>query len=298
MQKHNQLQGSIREKLAPVRGQIKTRRADSIKDPAPSPARWKQDGEDHINIWERGATDIGRFLTHNSNFHFTHNLFGRFANMECFWHYIQSDERDDRVRTLTGQQLKNFAKKMTQIRVQNFRAIIMDSNYQRIMKYPAVVQSMRDTTLPFDCYYVDKATKLRTRPSFFNWFVMGMEEIRSAIKDNRSPNFNFLLDKPGSSIYEYVLPKREEEPAPRVEKAEKTEERGSLLTPQASAADTIPAAAEPVPEPIVPEEDIVVPVESSSDLAHDVIQQASEAEQVPFVEPVNTNPGSITDIVV
>lgn len=179
---------------------------DTLMDPSPSPMNWKGDGIDHINIWEKGETELGVVLNHSISLPFNHSLLGRFGNMEAFWHYVQSEERDDRIRMMEGYTLKNFARKLTPSRVINFRAIIMDANYQRIKQYEPIVQEMINSTLPFDCYYVHDTTKLRTRPNFFKWLTMGYEEIRKALKENREPDFNFLLEREDSSIYQFLIP--------------------------------------------------------------------------------------------
>lgn len=220
-------QGSMFEKLQPIRRQFKPNRSEDFRQPAPSPMKWIGDGEDHINIWEHGETELGCILSPNYDLGLNHSIFGRFANMEAFWHYIQSEERDDRIRSMNGQTLKKFSKMLTNTRVTNFRAIIMDSHYQRIKAYKVLVKSMKESTLPFDCYYINDKSGIRMRPVYFKWFLRGMEEIRNALKEDREPNFSFLLDRPGTDIYEFVVPKTEKV---AVVKEEKPQQTASLLS--------------------------------------------------------------------
>lgn len=207
--KNYQYRGStpMFDKLSSLRDRGHIRRNnDGIKDPSPSPMDWIEDGIDHINVWEDAQTDLGKVLSHNSSISFTHNIFGKFGSMEAFWHYIQSKERDDRIRTMSDETLKYFAKKLTTARIVNFRAIIADTNWQRIKQYSAIIDAMRESVLPFDCYYINSQTGLRTRPSFFKWLTRGFDEARAAIKENREPNFAFLLDHQNTGIYDYVVP--------------------------------------------------------------------------------------------
>lgn len=197
---------SMRQQMSSLRSQIVTKKRTELKEPAPNPMKWVKDGEDHINIWEHGRTDLGKFLAHSSPFGFKHKIFGNFNAMESFWHYIQSDEKDDRIRIMHGPTLRQFAKRLKMVRVVNFRAIVMDSNWQRIKQHRDKMQMIAESSLPFDCYYVSKETRLRVRPTFFKWLIMGFDEIRTAIKEGREPIFDFLLDKPNSDIYEFVLP--------------------------------------------------------------------------------------------
>jgi hypothetical protein len=202
------MRNSLQDQLKDFKVTPKTRKENSktqFKKPASPPSNWIEDGVDHINILEQAATPIGRFLAHNAKYEFIHEKFGKFKSIECFWYYIQSQERDDRIRLMNGRTLKTFTECLTMHRVDNFRAIIADSNYQKLMQYNFAVQEMRDSTLPFDCYYINESG-VRIRPTYFRWMLCGFEEIRKAIKEDRAPNFNFLLDVKKSSIYQFVLP--------------------------------------------------------------------------------------------
>ena len=88
---NKQPQGPMFNQLRDLRRQFKAPRGNHIKDPSPSPMLWKADGVDHINIWERAETELGCILSHSSRLPFVHSIFGRFGNMEAFWHYIQSE---------------------------------------------------------------------------------------------------------------------------------------------------------------------------------------------------------------
>lgn len=207
------MRSTFREQLS-VMTEPKPRKRNGIKDPSPSPMEWIGDGVDHINILRDSNTSLGDFLAHGTRFPFTHHIFGKFSNMESFWYYLQSTERDDRIRVLTGKHLMNFKNKLTFQRVTNFRAIIMDSNWQKIKQYKDVANLMRDSELPFDCYRVDPNSGIRIRPVYFKWLIVGFEEIRKALKGDREPSFHFLLDEEGSGIYDFCVVRREDPRAP------------------------------------------------------------------------------------
>jgi hypothetical protein len=197
---------SLQQQISSIKSQIITKKRMELKDPTLSPMRWAADGEDHINVWEHASSPLGKLLAHSSPHSFKHRYFGKFNSMESFWHYIQSEERDDRIRVMHGPTLRAFIKRIKMTKITNFRAIIMDSNWQRIRQHRDWMDRIAASSLPFDCYYISKDTQIRTRPTFFKWLIMGFEEIRTAIKDGREPCFDFLLDHTGSSIYQFVLP--------------------------------------------------------------------------------------------
>lgn len=201
-----------------TRGMKHTKKVTS-RDPLPAPSESGVDGEEHINIWEFGATALGRDLSHSGNLPIEHEIFGNFSNMEAFWYYIRSTERDDRIRTMRGRQLKQFAEKLTSVRVPNFCAIIMDSNWQKIKQHPAVLESLKESTLPFDCYFTYKRTDgVRIRPSFSYWLIDGFNEIRAALKEGREPNFDAFKNNKSIGIYDSALnvkQKPKKKPAPQ-----------------------------------------------------------------------------------
>jgi hypothetical protein len=180
---------------------------DSFKTlTSPPVSSWDEDGKDHINIYEYGNTDIGRALCSGSDLGFKHSVFGYFRSMKAFWCYIHSVERDDRVRKMSKSSLVTFSKSFKRAKVVNFRAIIMDSTWQRICKYPVIKEAICNSKLPFDCYYILPKSGVRVRYSYTIWFNAGMEEIRKALLEKRDPDFSFLLDEPGTGIYQYAVP--------------------------------------------------------------------------------------------
>lgn len=172
---------------------------------SPSPMEWIEDGVDHINIFRKGKTNLGKELEHGSSLPLKHSIFGKFQTIESFWYYIQSKERDDRVRQLTGMKLNQFAQQLTPLYVLNFRAIILDANYQRILQHDSLKDSFVSSVLPFDCYSTNKAG-IRIRPSHFKWLTVGLEEIRCALKESRKPDFTIFKDNRDKDIYYYVTP--------------------------------------------------------------------------------------------
>lgn len=186
---------------------------NSIFAPYPiNPNNLGKDGEDHINISPYAKTELGKVLSNEIAVDVRHKIFGKFTSVTGFWYYIKSKERDDRCRKLVGKSLKDFSKGLTLSEVKNFRAIILDTVWMKVNQYPAVIEELKNSTLPFDCYFEDRNTHLRQRPNYFAWFLEGMSEIRSALQENRQPSLSKFLDDPSTGIYDFVSPpKRTEE---------------------------------------------------------------------------------------
>ena len=154
------------------------------------------DGVDHINIWEKASTELGIALSHMADLPFTHETYGKFRSVEGFWHYIRSVTRDDRTRMMAGYKAKKFGDTLESKRVEDFKAIIMDANWQKIKQYDPLVEELKKSTLPFDVYYLfNNDVNVRVRPASAFWLIEGFNEIRKCLKENTKPNFNFLRDR-------------------------------------------------------------------------------------------------------
>lgn len=259
----NNQRGPMSEKLGNLRGSIQTRPRQSYRAPYPSADTWIEDGLDHINIYERSKLDLGKALAHGNKLGFNHSIFGSFGNIEAFWHYIQSNERDDRIRQMKGETLKDFARQLTRSKVTNFRAIIIDANYQRIKQYKELVNAMIESELPFDCYYYNQSD-IRQRHQYSIWLIQGFEEIRKALKENREPDLTRFLDVEDSEIYQFVVPaylrnklkKKEEEQSASSDKPSDDESArplASLFAAKPSTVDEQPVAQEVVEQPAAEE---------------------------------------------
>ena len=163
-----------------------------------------EDGDSHINMSEEGYTELGRNLAHASRLSFVHSRYGQFNTMNNFWYYIRSVERDDRLRSFYGKRLKMFVRgSTTHCRIPNFRVIIMDANWQRVQQHPVLAEALKSSTLPLDCWYhYKRGNGIKMRPNFAFWLIAGFEEVRNALKEDRSPNFDFLRDTDDEDIFD------------------------------------------------------------------------------------------------
>jgi hypothetical protein len=194
------MRGSIKDQLNSL---VKDRtKNQGIKIVTPSPKNWKEDGIDHINIYSKAGTELGKFLSNNTKTPFRHRIFGKFKCVDGFWWYITSVERDDYIRGLDGYQLQNFKRKLTLRNVKNFKAMVIDTIWQKIKQHQSYAKLLKESDLPLDCYSINDYGVLH-RPTYYRWLLSGLEELRTALKENREPDLTFLLDVKGSNIYDY-----------------------------------------------------------------------------------------------
>lgn len=182
---------------------------------APRKAPEGIDGVDHINVTDDAVTSLGRSLSYRAKRPFVHTHFGNFNSVEGFWYYIQSVERDDRLRIMNAMAIKKFASKLTKRPVaKNFKAIILDANYQKIINDRRILAEIKDSILPFENYYTNEHG-IKIRPKYFFWMLPGLEEIRTAIKEDRLPDFTSMYDDQKIGLFGGVIDKIVEQPKAR-----------------------------------------------------------------------------------
>lgn len=166
---------------------------------------WRGDGIDHINVSTMGATPLGRFLAHESNYKVVNPVLGSFSSVRSMWMWLKTRNRDDRLRTRMGASARTLFESLERREVTNFRAIILDTDWQKFKQYPDAMQALKTCTYAFDTYFYGRGNSLPRRPSTFHWMVEGWEELRRAAREDREPDLTPWLDVEGSGIYDFVF---------------------------------------------------------------------------------------------
>lgn len=136
------------------------------------------DGETHINIYSRGATEIGRWL---SNFSYSpiETEDGNFNSVEGYWYWIQT--HNDSLRSLHGFSAKKIGKEseiIVTISQEEFKKKIRKAIDLKLKTKPQWVA--REVNLPLEHYY-DYGGKIVYKEEH-NWIV---EHIEARVKQLR-----------------------------------------------------------------------------------------------------------------
>lgn len=151
------------------------------------------DGVTHINVWSRGQTDLGQYLSHFSNIPFEHPEFGRFASREGFWHWLRNGMVDDELRNLHGIAAKRRGQEgRGEFQyVPNFSEEIISATYLTLLQHPSIAKLFLASSLPFTHYYVmpdnENGGKLVKEGSGAKWQCDGLEELRAEMQANMIP---------------------------------------------------------------------------------------------------------------
>lgn len=155
------------------------------------------DGTEHVNIWDKGQTNMGKALSTLADLPFVHNVYGKFRSIEGFYHYIRSVDQNDAMRKVAGYWARKAGQRLEVKHVPDFKKIIADANWQKIQQIPVLMEELKNlsTFVALDSYYIQNEEPLvRVRPPTAAWMVPAFHEIRMALQEGREPNFDFLAD--------------------------------------------------------------------------------------------------------
>lgn len=112
-----------------------------------------KDGINHINVFSRGKTWLGRQLSNFAHAPFTHPLYGPFASVEGFWYWLGCE--DDNLRELVGGAAKKYGRSVERpIQRGDFETQILMAVHQKLIENPDIRQALLESTLPLRHYYV------------------------------------------------------------------------------------------------------------------------------------------------
>ncbi len=142
-----------------------------------------EDGKTHINIFSRGLTPLGRWM---SNFAFqpivTEN--GPFDSIEGYWYWLGN--HDERLREVSGFAAKKLGKEIPKkflLPEAAFRGAIIQAIRQKVSSNPNMKGALKESFFPFAHYYVFGNSSVPVvRDAGFGWITELWEELRKEIK--------------------------------------------------------------------------------------------------------------------
>ncbi len=144
------------------------------------------DGVDHLNIYSKGATALGRALSNFADLGVS-TVDGEFASIEGYWYWLSvkpgTPRRDD-LRFSTGWQAKALGRELRGqdwVGVPDFKLRIVNAMVAKLILHPTLREALAKSTLGFTHYYVygDK----RVTPDDGQWIIDTWEHLRRVVKD-------------------------------------------------------------------------------------------------------------------
>lgn len=111
------------------------------------------DGIEHINIYSKGKTEVGRMLTNFAYSPFSHPEYGSFVSVEGFWYWLRNGKQHDRLRTMYGFRAKEFGKQFESVGCATFQEDVLEAIRCKLRQNRNILKMLVDSTLPLEHYY-------------------------------------------------------------------------------------------------------------------------------------------------
>lgn len=138
------------------------------------------DGFTHVNVYSKGKTELGRFLSNFTDFHISTED-GPFRTIEGYWYWLSS--RDERLRLTNGFDSKKLGRSISAqewLRDPEFKNKIRKAIIIKIVSNSEMLDAFIVTKLPFTHYYV-YGEKVIDVPQA-GWIVDFLEWLRHDLK--------------------------------------------------------------------------------------------------------------------
>lgn len=135
-----------------------------------------EDGLTHINVYSKGKTDIGKWL---SNFSYSpiETVDGSFNSIEGYWYWLSC--KDDSLRKLHGWKAKSVGRSLggeDWVFDDDFRLKIKKALQIKLESYPKKYKELKQTTLPLVHYYNFYGRIIV--PNGCEWIIQYLEVLR------------------------------------------------------------------------------------------------------------------------
>jgi hypothetical protein len=165
-----------------------------VRDKAPLPDPSKE-GTDHINVHYNYGKKLGRLLSTYQVERFEHPYFGPFKCVEGFMLYVKTGCRDDEFRYLTGARATaHFRKQMNEgnLKINNIDNgvlvhLLISAYHARLVQHPVTAAQFKESTLPFDFYFLYEGSGLPVRPENAALLIHALMTLREYMKRDLTP---------------------------------------------------------------------------------------------------------------
>lgn len=140
------------------------------------------DSVTHINIYSRGKTALGRFLSNFALSPFVHPKYGDFQSVEGFWYWYATGQKHDVLRHLFGSEAKSVGRSFERVHtpVAEFEKAIQEAITAKLRQNPIQLNLLIDSTLPLTHYYVQYG---KSRDAGYEWITEYIEYVRKTCQD-------------------------------------------------------------------------------------------------------------------
>lgn len=148
----------------------------------------QEDGITHINVYSKGRTALGLFLSNFSEFIIDTEEDGIFNSVEGYWYWLSVDpqlgEKRERLRKVYGWDAKKLGRELRSEDPDDWD-IEFQNKIKKAIKYKILhssfIEQFKNSTLPFVHYYVF-GDKIHLGSG--EWIMNYLELLRVELKEN------------------------------------------------------------------------------------------------------------------
>lgn len=120
------------------------------------PYEVESDGIDHINIYSKGATDLGRSLSNLANLAVEIPDVGIFKSLEGYWYYLSTGSQFPELMSMGGFEAKKYGRTKPRVAMSEklFKDSIKTAMRLKVEQHPDLKKELINSSLPFTHYYV------------------------------------------------------------------------------------------------------------------------------------------------
>lgn len=144
--------------------------------------RVEDDGVTHINIYSRGATQVGRDWSNLAHSPFVHPVYGAFASIEGLWYWLSvrpENRGRESLRTLWGPEAKRMGRRLRGRdwpKEDGFEFTIRQALWCKARYNLPMFAALQQTSLPLVHYYVHDGI-IQPVPNC-GWLIFELAEIQ------------------------------------------------------------------------------------------------------------------------
>lgn len=157
----------------------------------------KEDGVNHINMYSKGKTHLGRMLTNFAHTPFEHPQFGHFESVEGLWYFLKTGRLYDKFRNLTGYEAKKEGRKVlkgvgsgdsdSEGVSEEFKEYIKEGIKAKLRDNPDLLKELCLCKLPLAHYYYfgndNTGYTIKTLEQY-DWITETIEELRHITQEH------------------------------------------------------------------------------------------------------------------
>lgn len=154
-------------------------------DERPNP---DNDGIDHINIYSKGRTALGRKLSNFAHIIFYHPQHGVFASVEAYWYWLGTGMKHNGLRRLYGASAKSAGIRELPVKMPDdeFRKHICDAITLKLAQNHDLALALAQSELPFRHYYAYGTPKPAVHESKkHQWQLDHILSLREIVKEGK-----------------------------------------------------------------------------------------------------------------